>query len=132
MTKIAFACAVVLALWGAIEHYSFESARLAQARDPYRVSVQLKRLEGVVAAVPRDAVVGYVSDLAPGSVAWSASFNTAAYALAPRRLVLSADQQWVLGNFSSPQDYAAVGRQHGLRSFQDFGNGAVLFRRSER
>lgn len=132
LSGLAYACAVVLALWGAVEHYSLERSRLASEGDPYLVEQQLRRLAGVAAALPPDAVIGYVSDLPAGSAAAGAAFHTAAYALAPRLLVPSTDKDWVLGNFAASQDFAAFGRQHGLLLIRDFGNGAVLFRRAEK
>jgi hypothetical protein len=131
-SRAALTAAVLLALWGAVEHYTVENVRSAQEKDPYSVDMRVQRLAGVIAAVARDAVVGYLTNLAPGSVGASASFNAARYALAPRLLVQSTSQDWVLGDFSSPQDYAAIGAQHGLQVVQDFGNGAVLYRRRAR
>ena len=47
-------------------------------------------------------------------------------------LVGSAPHEWVLGNFSKPQDYAEFGRAHGLMLVKEFANGVVLYRQLHR
>ena len=76
--------------------------------------------------------MGYLTDAPEGSVADSALLTGAQYVLAPRLLARGTDGEWVLGNFTRPADFAAFGRSHGLVLQQDFGNGAVLFRRGAR
>jgi hypothetical protein len=49
--------------------------------------------------------------------------------LAPRLLEKTTNHQQVLGNFTRPADFAAIGRQYGLSLQHDFGNGVVLYRR---
>jgi hypothetical protein len=127
--KISIAAAALLALWGAVDFFGFETGYQKQNRDPYQIAAQAVRLEGVRAALPANAEIGYLTDLEPGGVAASAMFNGAQYVLAPRLLHQAADQVLVLGNFSRPGDFAAIGRQHGLRVERDFQNGVVLFRK---
>ncbi len=127
---VGITVAAVLCLWGAAETYAFESAYQQQNRDPYMISAQFVRLGPVESAVPGNAVMGYISDAQPGSAADSALLLSAQYVLAPRLLSRGAGQQRVLGNFTRSADFAAVGRAHGLRVEQDFGNGVVLFRRA--
>ncbi len=123
------AAAAALSLWGVIVYFGFETAYQKQSRDPYQVGAQAARFEGVRAAIPEGAVLGYLTDLEPENMtAWSA-FNAARYVLAPRLLRQDAAEPQVLGNFSHPLDYAAFGRSHGLRLERDFGAGVVLFRR---
>lgn len=118
----------LLAVWGAVESFQIESED--NAGDPYMVSLQPARLAGVIEAIPRAAVVGYVSDQ-NNSTAALAMFNSARYTLAPRLLVEGTDRDWVLGNFTKPADYAAIARERGLRVVQDFGNGVVLLGRAK-
>jgi hypothetical protein len=120
--------AALLAVWGAVENFQLESA--STLRDPYMVGVQADRFAGVMQAVPRDAIVGYISDLHDNSTGAQAMFNSARYTLAPRLLVEGTDRDFVVGNFTKPMDYAAFGREHGLQFVQDFGNGAVLYRKA--
>ncbi len=126
------AAAAALCLWGALETYAFETAYQEQNRDPYMIAAQVSRLAPVAAAVPEDAVMGYLTDLPDGSVAASAMLMGAQYVLAPRLLARGTNGEWVLGNFTRPADFAALGRSRGLALQQDFGNGAVLFRREAR
>jgi hypothetical protein len=118
----------MLASWGVFQAYSSESAYQQQYRDPYLVAAQTTRFEGFREAVPADSILGYLTDAQPGSVTSDAMFLTAQYTLAPRLLERNQKHQQVLGNFSRPADFAALGRQYGLRLDHDFGNGVVLFR----
>jgi hypothetical protein len=121
--------AIAIALAAAAVNLKQESDYQGSSRDPYLVNAQADRLAGIASAVPADAVLGYVTDLAPGTDPYKSTFQTARYALAPRLLVPEGSGLWVLGNFSRPADFAALGRSKGLELVQDFGNGAVLFRR---
>src|SRR5689334_2658483 len=118
-----FAVACALCLWGAVEHYGAERTRLQSASDPYFVEAQRSRLAGVLAAVPPQAVVGYVTNVSLQSPGGAAAFQSARYTLAPRLLVADDNHPWVLGNFSAPQDFRAFGARQRLDLVQDFGNG---------
>ena len=127
--RAGVALAAALSIWGVAEYFGFETAYQRQSRDPYQVAAQAARLEGVVALVPEDAVLGYMTDLEQGSTGALALFNGAQYALAPRILRQDSGQIRVLGNFAHPADFGALGRQHGLSIERDFQNGVVLFRK---
>jgi hypothetical protein len=122
--------ALALALFGTLEHYQFEKAYQAQNRDRFMVEVQSTRLAGIAELVPADAALGYLTDLEPESTPAKSAFNAVSYALAPRLLTRDSGQRWVLGNFSRPADYSALGKGHGLRVSRDFRNGVVLIERS--
>jgi hypothetical protein len=126
------AIAVLLCLWGSFEFYGFEADFQRQSRDPYMIAAQFARVGPAAAAIPQDAQAGYLTDVPPGSVTARAMFLSAQYVLAPRLLKQGADGEWVLGNFTRPADFAALGRSQGLRLQQDFGNGVVVFRKEGR
>ena len=112
------------------------SNRFLQAgADPFRVGVQVERFRPLTAAVPPGSVLGYITDMPRTTQGGASAFRTAQYALAPRLLVdVQGKQSWDLavGNFSRPRDYTAAGKPYGLLVVQDFGNGAVLFKRAAR
>jgi hypothetical protein len=122
--------AILLCLWGAFAFYDSEEALQLQSDDPYLVSAQKARFAGMLAVVPENAVLGYLTDEAPGSLAESTMFLTAQYTLAPRLLDRGAAPEWVLGNFRRRADFAAIGQAHSLLLQQDFGDGVVLYRRA--
>lgn len=130
--KAGVALAALLALWGSFAYLRFESNYQQQYRDPYEVAAQVSRFETFGTAVPEKAILGYLTDLAPGSITADAMFGAAQYVLAPRLLQKSTEYDLVLGNFTKPSDFAALGSAHGLRLERDFGNGVVLFRREVR
>jgi hypothetical protein len=127
-TKAGVFLAAVLGLWGVVEYFGFESSYQQQYRDPYLIAAQSVRLESFREAVAANAVLGYLTDVELGSVADDAMFQGAQYTLAPRLLERKTSDQQVLGNFTRPADFAALGRQHGLSIERDFGNGVVLYR----
>jgi len=126
--KAALIAAALFAMWNALETYQLQNA--APSLDPYLVADQPTRFAAVLAELPPTEIVGYVSDLDDGSPAALALFNSARFTFAPRLLVLSADRDWVLGNFSKPPDFAALARGRHLQLVRDFGNGVALFKRA--
>ena len=120
---------MLLCLCGAFLLYGFESDP-QQHQDPYLISDQFVRLGPVLSKVPRDAVLGYLSDAQAGSVLDSALMGGAQYVLAPRLIERGAGHDWILGNFTRPANFVAVAQNYSLRLEQDFGNGVVLFRRT--
>ena len=126
---MAVAAAALLSLWGTLQYFQFETEFQKQPSDPYQIHAQATRFEGVRASIAENAEIGYLSDTAAGSVADGALYAGAQYSLAPRLLRRDTARDQVLGNFTRPGDFAAIGRSNGLRVERDFGSGVVLFRR---
>lgn len=121
---------VLLCVFTAFGTYRSGDAYARDNQDPYMIQAQPERLREAVRYLPDNAVIGYLSDLPFDAVPGQAAHFGVMYALAPRLVTRSADgQEWVVGNFSHPLDYAAAGRAHHLELVKDFGNGIVLFRR---
>jgi hypothetical protein len=117
-----------LSLYGTIEFYGEQSERNRTLKDPYHIDAQVQRLEPVRRELPPNTPLGYISDIKPDS----ATILTVQFAVAPMLLVGDAPHDWVLGNFSKPQDYVDFGRAHGLTLVKDFANGVVLYRQLHR
>ena len=73
----------------------------------------------LLSSVPRDAVLGYVSDLprdlGDGDYSFYERYYKAQYACAPRLLVDSPDRDLVLADLSDPGSARVVAARHGLR-----------------
>jgi hypothetical protein len=123
---VSIVVASLLCLWGSFESYNLESTYQQQHSDPYLAN-QFARFEPLLSAVPERAELGYLTDTRPGAPAGPAMLLSAQYVLAPRLLEKGTQQEWVLGNFTRPDDFTALGQSYGLRLQQDFGNGVVLF-----
>jgi hypothetical protein len=123
------AAALLLCVWGVLGQYKLESAYQQQNRDPYLVLEQAARFAALAQALPQGAELGYLTDTQPDSVEATSMLLGAQYALAPRLLSKDGVHEWVLGNFTRPADFAALGQRNGLQMQQDFGNGVILFRR---
>jgi hypothetical protein len=126
---------VVLALFGCLDFYQTASAYAVANRDLYQVGLQRTRLLPLMAELPPDAVIGYLSDLPLSDVRGSAAFSGAQYVLAPRVLI-RADHptrpKWVLGVFSRVLDPTPFATSNGVEVVRTLGPGVVLFRRQER
>lgn len=93
-----------------------------------------KRFRGVIAMLPAEAVVGYVSDIPNSTPTGERNLWIigARYALAPRLLVSPTNAQkgdWVLCNFFKPMDLVQIERENHLKLVRDFGSGVLVFRR---
>ena len=120
---------IFLCLGTAFQSYRSGDAYARAYQDPYMINVQPERLREAGRYLPDKAIMGYLSDLPLDATAGQAAYFGVMNALAPRLVTRSADsQEWVVGNFSHPLDYAATGREHHLEVVKDFGNGIVLFR----
>lgn len=117
----------LLSVYGTIQFYGAQTERNQTQPDPYKLIDQERRFAPIKEIVPPNALVGYVSDL-PTDYTLTL---TAQYALAPRLLVPNPTSNWVIGNFTRPQDFAEFGRTRGLVLVKEFPDGVVLFRRSK-
>jgi hypothetical protein len=130
---LAAGLAAIVSLLAALECSSALSASNQAAQDPYLINIQDRRFSALAGAVPAGASVGYVSDLAPDSVAGQAAFQGARYALAPRLVApLEAAAPGVslaVGNFSGPVNLEDLRARQGLTLVHDFGGGILLLRR---
>ena len=122
--------AASFALWGAVQYWDSETAFQSQSRDVYKVAEQRARLAELQAALPSNAILGYVTDIDDTQPVAGAMLFSAQYTLAPRLLQKGVNHDLILGNFTRPEDFAAFGRQRGMRLERDFGNGVVLFKKA--
>ena len=121
---------ILLSIVVAFQSYRAADSYARAYQDPYMINAQPERLRDAIPYLANQAEVGYLSDISFEVTSGSAAYFGVMYALAPRLVTRSADrQEWVVGNFSHPQDYAAAGAAHHLEVVKDFGNGIVVFRR---
>jgi hypothetical protein len=123
--------ALAMALLACLSLYHYATAAGRANRDTYGVAAQHERLRQLDAELPRDIVLGYLSDLPEGSADDQALFFGARYVLAPRLLVRARQpggSEWVLGNFAREADPAPYAAAHRLHVAKLYGPGVVLFR----
>lgn len=125
-TIAGLSVAAALALYGTLGLYEEQADRNRTLQDPYHIAAQLQRFEPVRRELPPNTPLGYISDLKRDA----ATILTIQFAIAPILLVGDASHEWVLGNFSKPQNYVEFGRAHGLTLVKEFANGVVLYRQS--
>src|SRR5260370_26917023 len=127
-------CLVVaaLAVFAAMNSYQISARYAEQYPDAYGAGRAQTRFAPVLARVPANGRLGYITDLDPSTSAYSAAFLAAQYALAPREVILlgpGVAPEIAVGNFTKPRDFAAAGAAQGYEITADLGNGVVLFHR---
>ena len=126
-------CVAVAALSviGAFYSYQISSSLVEGRPDPYGVVSAETRFAGIAQRTPPTAVLTYITDL-PMNEAGTAAFLAAQHALAPRKVLLPGTgkpAELAVGNLTQAADFAATGASLGYNVVQDFGHGAVLYRR---
>jgi hypothetical protein len=103
-------------------------------RTPDEVSEYDRRLAPLRERLPRDAVVGYVSDPQPATMSMAEGrlhykkYLLTRYALAPVLVIRNQQPTLIVGNFNDPSSVEQAARR-GLERLEAFGEGIVLFRR---
>ena len=125
----------VLSCVAGFEAYIDTADYHAAQKDTFIVGQTFWRFAGAIPLLPRGEMVGYLTDLEPGSVQNTTAFLAAQYALAPNLLV-SLDPRvkvnWVVGNYSQETDAQQTAKIFGMQVAKDFGNGVVVFRKGAR
>ena len=124
----------IVAVYGALNSYQVSAEYARQFPDAYGGDRARIRFAPLDSKLPGTAELGYITDLNPSQPAYTPAFLAAQYAVAPRVLLFLDSKtvpEWAVGNFSKPQDYAAMGDAHGYTMVADLGNGIVLFRRKD-
>jgi hypothetical protein len=118
---------------GALDYAQFLS-EYSRSADQFQMGAQEARFRDALAALPAAGILGYVSDIPPGSVQAEAMFGAAQYALVPHVLLplKNGKADWVVGSFARPEEAPRLAAEHALTIVSDYGNGVVLFRREPR
>jgi hypothetical protein len=124
-TIFAVGIAAAFSLYATFDFYGEQAGRNKDI-DPYMIEIQERRFADLKRELVRIPAAGYVSDVGDSA---PAAFLTTQYVLAPTVLADGTSQQWIVGNFSSPRDYAEYAKEHQLSLVKDFSNGVVLFRK---
>ncbi len=132
----AVGAVALLVLFSSLAQYRLTASLNDGDPDSYHLQQQKPRFAAAVAGIPIDAVVGYVSDLDPESIAGGAAFYGAQYGIAPRLLVPYTDEHakgFVIGSFSTTAkmtgETARLTGSGELELVRDTGSGVVLFRK---
>ena len=103
--------------------------------DEDELTASSRRYEEVKAALPPDAVIGYVAYRRPGRILehpdTRRDFVAAQYALAPVVVLIGPRPGIVLGDFLNPRALARHEADPAYELIQNFGGGVVLFRVGE-
>ena len=137
VARAAVGIVAALAVAGALNFYHTIDERNLRYAGPWMtqiIGVGPERFRGVIAMLPVEAAIDYVSDLPDSNqrgqgVLWKLS---ARYALAPHLTIWpghSQKEDWVLGNFFKPMDLAQFERENHQNLVRDFGSGILVFQR---
>jgi hypothetical protein len=135
LARAAVGIVVALAVAGALNFYHTIDERNLRYMGPWMteiIDVGPKRFRGVIAMLPVEAAIDYVSDLPDLSQRGQLWKLWARYALVPRLTIWpghAQNEDWVLGNFFEPMDLVQFERRNHLTLVRDFGSGVLVFRR---
>jgi hypothetical protein len=117
--------AAAFSVYGTYYFYDEQTERNKVQANAYQVGTEERRFAAVKNDLPKDGMVGYVSDLKDAGVLLATQ-----YALVPSLIVERPPSGFVVANLSRPMDYAEFGRSRGLTLIKDYGYGVVLYRRA--
>lgn len=104
-------------------------------RQSDEVTIYEQRFKGLKKALPPHAVVGYISDRPVADMRFdsdeSAKYYIAQYALAPILVDYSTNHRFVVGNFHNSRNVHKAVSDKPLIPIKYFGNGTMLFQRSD-
>ena len=126
--------AALLSLWLTFRFADEFTAYSRQRPDPWAMARQQVRYAALRAELPAPSVVGYYSDVPPGSDQGELAFFATLYSLAPHLVVEEAGgrrTELVVGNFSKRPDLGSLERENGLKLIKNYGGGVMLFRREK-
>ena len=89
------------------------------------------RFAGVRADTPKDAVLGYLTDVDSNRVGAVEEYYLAEYALIPRVIANNTDQKLAIANIHKPQPPEFY-QSRGFDLVKDYGNGVLLLRKAAR
>jgi hypothetical protein len=104
---------------------------LSPSRQTFDVDLYRARFAPLAVVIPKDGVIGYLSDLDPSLPAATAEYYLAEYFLAPAVLENSTRPALVIANLHRPPAGGYFESQ-GFRIDRDFGSGLYLLRRVQR
>lgn len=89
------------------------------------------RYSGIAKDLPKNSVIGYLTDAEPNATTTGAEYFLSEYALAPVVIVNNTDQNLVMANLHMPQPPDFY-RSRGLDLVRDYGTGVMLLRKAAR
>lgn len=125
-----------LSIFGVMDYYRVAAIANAQNPDMYRLTHQGPRFREAISEVPEDAIVGYDTNVAAGSMADDVAFRGTQFAIAPRilrRVTHGEHGEFVIGNYTADVETADMvsraASELGLELVRDFGAGVALYRK---
>jgi hypothetical protein len=103
----------------------------AAAPSSFDVVQYESRFSDISKDLPKDSVIGYLTDADPNLTSTSAGYYLAEYALAPVVVANNTDQKLVMANAHTPQPPQFY-QSRGLELVRDYGNGVMLLRKAAR
>ena len=116
-------------------HYNFKALQKGIERynrkELDQITVYEKRFIDLKELLQNHLVVGYVSDYDDNSNEDGIAYTMTQYVLAPIILVRGIKRNFIIGNFHSVKPNIKVYEKENLSLIRDFGNGVILFERTD-
>jgi len=116
-------------------HYNFKALQKGIQRynrkELDQITVYEKRFFTLKEFLQNHLVVGYVSDYDDNSNENGIAYTMTQYVLAPIILVRGVKRNFIVGNFHSAKPNIKAYEKENLSLIRDFGNGVILFERTD-
>ena len=111
----------------------FETARgfAPPSRQSFDVVAYINRFAQLRKDLPKDTVIGYLTDAEPNLTSTYAEFGLAQYALIPVMVANNVNQKLVMANVHTPQPPSFY-QGRGFELVRDYGNGVMLLKKATR
>ena len=101
----------------------------SRSRQNFDISSYESRFSELRKDIPRDGVIGYLTDADPNLTSTSAEYYLAQYALSPAVVANNIDQKLVMANVHAPQPPAFY-QSRGLDLVRDYRDGVMLLQKT--
>jgi hypothetical protein len=122
-----FGLIIIFSLYYNFKDLKREIKTFIKSKGIDEISIYEKRFSGLLDLLPKQGVVGYVSDKFDETKYDVKSFYLTQYAIVPTIVVREKKRPMVVGNFNDTEVRTEEFEKYGLRLSKDFGNGVMLF-----
>ena len=122
-----FGLIIIFSLYYNFRDIKKEIKNFVKSKGTDAITIYEERFSGLLELLPKQGVVGYISDKFDDPNLDAKAFFLTQYALAPTIVVREKIRPMVVGNFENSEIRTEEYEKNGLSLYKDFNNGVMLF-----
>jgi hypothetical protein len=122
-----FGLIIIFSLYYNFRDIKKEIKNFVKSKGTDEITIYEERFSGLLELLPKQGVVGYISDKFDDPNLDAKAFFLTQYALAPTIVVREKIRPMVVGNFENSEIRTEEYEKNGLSLYKDFNNGVMLF-----